>query len=163
MPDDNIDSPNWKEVPNCSFLEADLFSGEIRNSKTLQPLKPRLVKSSSRYYYRVKLSGGVSVAVQRLVMSAHLQRELLPHEQVRHRDGNPTRNALANLELGTARQNAADKYAANTAGRKLRNSMVWEIRALGRCATVRVIAERYSISRAHVRAILSKRRWNGLR
>jgi len=96
-------------------------------------------------------------------MSAFLQRELLPHELVRHRDGNPTRNAIINLELGTARDNARDKYATNTAGRKLRNSAVHEIRALGRRVPVRVLAERYSISRAHVRAILSGKRWSGLR
>lgn len=161
MPDD-INRPNFVSVPN-SFLEADLFSGEIRNSKTLRVLRPRLVKSSSRYYFRVKLTGGVSVAVQRLIMAAHLGRALEKHEQVRHINGDPTFNGISNLRLGTARDNAADKYADNTAGRVLRNAQVYEIRALGRRLPVRVIAERYNVSRAHVRAIKSGRRWSGLR
>lgn len=161
MPD-NIDNSNWTPVPN-SIYDADLFSGSIRNSKTFQVLRPRLVKSSCRYYYRIKLADGVSVAVQRLIMAAHLGRALEKHEQVRHINGDPTFNGITNLRLGTARDNAADKYGDNTAGRVLRNAQVYEIRALGRRFTTRVIAERYNVSRAHVRAILSGRRWGGLR
>jgi len=48
-------------------------------------------------------------------------------------------------------KNAADKY--RLIGRKLGNFIVRETRVLGRPFTARVIAERYGIKRAHVRAI----------
>ena len=125
-------------------------------------LRTRWVRSAHRWYLHVRIRRK-SRRVHRLVMAAHLGRPLALHEHVRHLDGDPGHNnALVNLALGTARDNARDKIAHNTNGRTLRNNDVREIRHLVPRLGARAVARRYGVTPGHVRMIASGRRWAGL-
>ena len=125
-------------------------------------LRTRWVQSAHRWYLHVRIRRK-SRRVHRLVMAAPLGRPLALHEHVRHLDGDPGHNnALVNLALGTARDNARDKIRHNCNGRVLRNADVREIRHLVPRMGARAVALRYGVTPGHVRMIASGRRWGGL-
>ena len=148
-------------IPTIKGYSACVSTGRIFNGKTGKPLRPRLVRSRVRYYQHVRIAR-ISYRVHRLIISAHLERPLNRFEHVRHLDGNCANNAVSNLAVGTAADNAADRIAHNTNGKVLRNNDVREIRALWRRLGYAVLAARFRVSVGHVQAIVAGRSWRGL-
>lgn len=97
---------------------------------------------------------------------------LLAHEgerpdgqQVRHLDGNPANNQLANLCYGTPRENQADRVRHGTHCRgsqhpqsKLTEEDVAEIRRLGDQRHA-ALAKRFGVQRNTISRILQRKSW----
>ena len=122
LPENN---DNWKPIPHLPAYEAS-DKGRIRNTKTGTIRKPLICR---KYYKRLSI-GGKSHLVHRLVMAAHLGRELTGAEQVRHLDDDGLNNKIDNLCLGTAADNWADRRLNDRAGWKLRQRDVQRIRMM---------------------------------
>ena len=153
-------SHTCRPIANLPGYYACLQTGQITGPSGVV-LRQRWVRSAHRWYLHVRV-GRKNRRVHRLVMAAHLGRALAPHEHVRHLDGDAGHNTLANLAVGSARDNAADKIRHNCNGKRLRNADVREIRHLVRRVDPRVLAARYGVTAWHVRAIATGRRWSGL-
>jgi len=96
----------------CDFHECDnkhhvngLCSGhdaQRRRGKELRPLKkvsPKGTWHINSKGYMVRQANGKNIFQHREVMSECLGRELLPHENVHHKNGDRTDNRVENLEL----------------------------------------------------------------
>lgn len=90
--------------------------------------------------------------------------------QVNHKDGDTFNNAASNLEYVTQGENSVHAYLHGLKakpqgelhpGARLTEADVLEIRTLrkDKAASVASIAERFKISRAHVKSITSRKRW----
>lgn len=78
--------------------------GRFKNHGTVDKLvRERRPFVDARGYVREFVDGKRAAQLQhRLIMAAHLGRELLPDETIHHRNGIKTDNRLANLELWAA-------------------------------------------------------------
>ncbi len=155
-----ISDPIFLPIPEHPNYEIDT-TGIVRNVKTGQVRKPRILKSSVRWYLEYQL-GRAHCRAHRLLVSAIEQRPLTSDELVCHRDGNTFNNSPDNLRIGTAKQNALDKIASNTNGHKLRNSQVREIRRLAATRTRKQIALLFDISTSYVGKIIRRKAWFNL-
>jgi HNH endonuclease len=148
---------DWRTIPAKPNHEIDLLTGTVREKTTHAIIPTYLFKAAIRLYSCCKFG-----LVHRLVMSAAEGRILTTHEQVRHRDGDTFNNAVTNLSIGSPLDNARDKIASNTNGRKLHNAAVREIRLLAATMSRQAIGRRYGVTASHVGAIINRTRWNGL-
>jgi hypothetical protein len=148
---------NWKPIPHLPTYEAS-DKGRIRNRITGTIRRPN---QTTRYYLRVSI-GGKNYLVHRLVMAAHIGRELTRAEQVRHLDDDGLNNRLDNLSVGTAADNWADRRLNDRAGWKLRQRDVQRIRADLRRRPTKQVAIMHGVSHSHVRNILNGHRYGWL-
>lgn len=86
-----------------------------------------------------------------------------------HLDGDPSNNALANLEWGTAAENAADRVRHGTAPRgaeagraRLSESDVRSIRSLSATRSQQSIADEFGVAQTTVSAIVRGLIWRHL-
>ena len=115
-----IRTVEWRPVPGYEGLYEVSDGGDVRSIATAQRPRPqpRLVKHSDdgRGYRRLRLClNGTKRAwrVHQLVALAFLGPR--PEgQEVRHRDGNRSRNVPDNLEYGTSQQNRLDAVAHRT-------------------------------------------------
>ena len=88
----------------------------------------------------------------RLVMEAHLGRELLPSEVVHHKDGNGLNNAIENLELMTQSEHQREHLMDGTA---------WNVEEAARLRaegwTLAKLADRYGVTWGAIRAAFHRR------
>ncbi|MDE8343995.1 MAG: HNH endonuclease, partial [Acidocella sp.] len=132
--------------------------GRIRNKITGTIRKPLICR---KYYKRLSILGR-SHLVHRLVMAAHLGRELTSDEYVRHLDDDGLNNKLSNLAIGSAADNLADRRANDRAGFKLRKRDVQRIRAELASRPAKLVAITHNISHAHACNIRSGARYGWL-
>ncbi|MFE0326289.1 HNH endonuclease signature motif containing protein [Streptomyces sp. NPDC058960] len=87
---------------------------------------------------------------------------------VRHRNGNPSDNRLANLEVGTAEDNAADaiRHGTIVRGARIGISKLTEKEVLGIRASyaaggvsLRELAREYGVCKSNIRSIIDRRSW----
>ena len=125
---------------------------------------------TDRYGYKKAALVGVGhVYVHRLVLAAFRG---VPFRErngmhVRHLDGDPENNSLANLAYGTAAENVADtisqgrlRCGEDTKASKLTDDDVREIRSLASSGmTQAAIADRFNIHRSNVSYIVRGKTW----
>jgi hypothetical protein len=78
-----------------------------RKKKSIVNKKDRYLVIDSPNHPNATKAG--KVLEHRLVMSSHLQRALLPHETVHHKNGDRQDNRLENLELWSGKQPAGQR------------------------------------------------------
>lgn len=126
----------WKPIPGWEDLYEVSDQGRVRSLDRVVSYsngaehrhRGRVLKHSisEKGYHRVTLQrqGKLKYAnVHSLVCAAFIS-PLAQGMQVRHADGNPGNNQLANLSYGTAKENNADKLLHGTAPRHLVESGV---------------------------------------
>jgi len=74
--------------------------------------------SVSKQGYRLIMVAGKQEREHRIVMSEHLGRPLLPHEEVHHKDGGRSNNAIDNLELWSK---------SHPSGQRVEDKTMWAI------------------------------------
>lgn len=149
---------NFLEIPGYRNYYVDILTSRVINKSTGRILSCLLHRGSCRLYLRCHLG-----LVHRIIMSAWIGRSLLQGEQVRHLDGNGLNNNIENLRVGTAKSNALDRISSNSAGYKLKNQDVREIRILFVNGwSYERIASRFKVSRGHVYQICRGLRWSNL-
>lgn len=99
---------NWKPIAAANGYEIS-DCGNVRNSRTNKMLAPWLHRSGHRYIN----CGGRKYQVHRLVMAAFGPARPNHEAEVRHLDGCPANNNIANLAWGSRAQNIADYVSAN--------------------------------------------------
>ena len=91
-------------IQGCCNLHYQRFlkNGDVN----YKPYKaPKGTGFVNKYGYRIVSDGnGGKIAEHRLVMQKYLGRELLPEENVHHKNGNRSDNRLENLELWNTKQ-----------------------------------------------------------
>jgi|SRR5215831_3710382 len=173
MPDEE-----WKPIAGFQELYEVSSVGRVRSlnrvlgfddlgSRTI-PGRMLIPTCTRKGYLRVKLSlNGQSrtLIVHRLVASAFVPNPYnLPH--VNHLDMNKKNNAATNLEWCTNLHNHRHAWRTDWnkmlgARTKLTSSQVVSIRSLFRSGRpARQLARKYSISTAHVYAIIKRQAWN---
>jgi hypothetical protein len=160
----------WRQIPSIENYEvSDLGFIRDRGSRRLKP-----VYTDSSGYRLVGVrqqDRGTSKMVHCLVMEA-FHPQPAPGLEIRHLDGNPANNALANLAWGTAKQNAQDKARYGKApwqksrrgeikNAKMTPEQVREMRALYAAGGVsqRKLAVRYGLAYSNVARILNRTSW----
>lgn len=101
--------------------------------------------------------------VHRLVLEAFVGPAPSPKAQGRHRDGNPTNNALSNLIWGDQYQNWLDSKRHGTHRRhsKLSHDQVIEIRDLHEAGeNGEILARKYDVSATQIRNIVRGDQWS---
>ena len=106
--------------------------------------------------------------VHRLVARAFLG-EPLPGHEVRHLDGNPANNEVANLAWGTPAENAADRERHGTTVRGTRHhsarftpDQVLEVRSRHAAgASQYSLAKEFAVSKTAIWKIVNERVWTG--
>jgi len=77
------------------------IDGNVNESK---PLEPSYEPKKNSNGYMVYKKNNKTIKVHREVMEKYLNRELLPHESVHHKNGNRADNRIENLELWSTSQ-----------------------------------------------------------
>ena len=165
----------WKAIPGFSRYEAStdgrLRSKNYKNSGRKVVLKPAL---SSDGYFKTMLQGDDRKYYTRRV---HKWVAITYHGpcseglEVNHRDGNKQNNAPANLEYCTRSENIQHSYdnglqkpkrGQSNPCSKLTNEQVIEIRLYarqhGKLVHRKQLAEKYGVTEAHLKDIVSGRR-----
>jgi hypothetical protein len=135
-------------------------SGEVFSIRRLSPHR------DEDGYERVN-SGKFRAAVHQILAKVFLPSPAEGQNEVRHLDGNPKNNSIANLAWGTRQQNASDMATHGTAkGSKnaraiLSESDVLEIKKMLR-ERVRqhIIATSFGVSKSTIKAIQEGRNWS---
>ena len=107
----------WLPIPGFPNYEAST-EGTIRNVLTGRVLKHRPVTSRGKRrntLHLIRADGKRKHCIKaRMVLSAKLGRELHPHEQARHIDGDSWNDAMSNLIAGCAINNTIDNVVRGT-------------------------------------------------
>jgi hypothetical protein len=122
-------------------------------------------------YKHVLLSNGAKrkrFSCHYLVAIAFIGERPFNGAQIRHLDGDPSHNGVANLAWGSAQDNSNDmiNHGRSTRGAKNRNAklsveQVWAIRVASSTALTRAsIARQFGITRSHVSKICSFKCWS---
>jgi len=170
----------WKKIPNFDRYECS-SDGEIRslnykNSGKIKILKPAL--SDDGYFKTVLLRNDgkyKTITVHRMITLSFLGKRQKGKE-VNHVDGNKQNNHISNLEYVTRSENMKHAFRMNliqplkgaaNGSAKLTEKDVISIRKYvknfnGRYYGRKALAEKYGISEAHVKDLISRRRgvWN---
>ncbi len=149
----------WRRIPGVDSRYVVSDDGRVIGPKgtVLRPCADRHGYRSVRVH---SVNGSASsFRVHRLVMLAFVGPRPLGM-QVRHRDGNPANNAVANLCYGTPRENAADKIAH---GREVLGEQRWSAKLTeadarrilteARGRTHQSLADEFGVSRSTVSQI----------
>lgn len=148
----------WRPIPGQPGYEVSSL-GRVRSWRAARGNDPRLSESHElhscscrRGYRSVSLrrgrgGGWTSVHIHRLVMEAFVG-PCPEGLQVRHLNGNPADNRLANLRYGTAKENYADAVRHGTSARGERNG-----NALLTCHQVDAVRFAVSLGRFSMREI----------
>lgn len=137
--------------------------GNVFNGKTGRKLKPRKLKHKN--YYRVGLPIG-DVRVHRLVAETFIFNDDPENKiQVNHKNGVKSDNRVENLEWVTPSENLKHAYkiglmskkGEKNSNAKITRKDVEDIRMSN--DTVTYLAERYDVTKNHIRRILSHKVW----
>lgn len=155
----------WKQLTEFnSYSVSD--SGEVRNDRTGQVLKPQL---NSEGYYVVSLPtrrGFRAFRIHRLIALEFLPKPNDGQTEVAHNDGSRTNNCATNLRWATRAENQRDRICHGTHSRgersssaKFTNADVLRLRQFMR-ENPRVsnceLGRRYGVSHETIRAIRAK-------
>ena len=125
---------------------------------------------NSHGYHEIKMrsenGGRRNASVHVLVAEAFLGPKPFPDAQVRHKDGNQTHNAVANLAWGTAKENVQDMRAHGTYWNRGRHSLndlstrqaIRTDRSAG--LSLRAIAKKYGVSKSAICHLVQGRVWS---
>lgn len=159
----------WRPVIGFDKYEISSY-GRLRS---FWKKKPRILPGTpdkDGYLRTVVVSSAGSrknVKIHRLVTDAFV-RPATSSEHVRHLDGNCRNNALANLAIGTAKENAADTTAH---GRRCQGTSFWSAKISGDIATemrreriaegasYRTLASKYGLHPKTVSDIIKGKIW----
>ena len=164
----------WKDIPGYEGRYQASTEGRIRSvdrivysrSRTTRLPFPRQLKGQILRPGKFCKTGHLSVVlgrkapgspVHQLVMKTFVG-EPLPGQEVRHKNGVPTDNRLANLEYGTRTENILDVYRQGKAWRALTIDDVREIRKRIAAGDRNVdIAKDYDVSDVAISSIRHRR------
>lgn len=161
----------WKDVPNeagyCVSNRGRVKSKErliMRNNGRPQRIRERILKVSPDEwgYPQVRLNGH-TYKVHRLVALAFLSvRD--ENAEIRHLDGNPMNNHIANLVYGTHSQNVLDGYSYRGYIRKGQKLTIYDVKKiktmLNEGTAARIIASIFNVSEQTICDIKHHRIYN---
>lgn len=158
----NINESQWRPVLGHEGYYEISDRGELRNS-TGRLLKPFVRKNGYAAFFTTTSGKPKCLLVHAMVLEAFVSPRPAGM-QVRHLDGNPRNNTLANLAWGSAKQNAEDKrahgrirFGAQNPKTKLTAEQVIEIRSM--TGPVAAIAREFGVCHATIKAIKQGRTW----
>lgn len=167
---------NWKAVIGYEGVYEVSDQGTVRrigrafgarHGNILLPIRP----CSTRKHLRVALSARGSTArryIHRVVAEAHLGPAPSPRHQVNHKDGDPSNNAVANLEWVTPRENVRHAHEHKLSRQdgehnnfaRLTEDGVRRINAMRAKGMLhREIAHELGVSRGAVQGVLYGKNW----
>ena len=145
--------------------------GRVQNRTTGRILKPHMSNTGYRSIQFFKNKQGDRKLLHRMVWQT-FNRRLLPDEQINHKNGDKSDNALANLEPVTRSENMLHAYRVlkippnhgeRSGSAKLKEADVLEIRSLARQGHKHSdIARLFNISQSTATRIINGRRWSHL-
>ena len=109
----NVTNCIWRPVSGTSGLYEVSNFGEVRRTRPVRTLKP---SDDGKGYFRVNLSinGAVSMHYVAHLVAQEFIGPRPDRNEVRHLDGNPANNSLANLAYGTKSDNMQDALRHGT-------------------------------------------------
>ena len=154
----------WKQFRRTDYSVSS--DGDMRNDRTGKLLRTNITRSR---YRRITIWDGskpFTIAIHRIVAEAFLGEAPFVNAVVNHLDGNPSNNAVSNLEWATISQNVKHAYDTGLAARgadsvhaKLSEEDVKTIKRLLSDNTVRALAAKFGVSDATISHIRNGDTW----
>lgn len=165
-PDPSLPGEQWKPVRGFSgayavsnFGRVRRVGGDVRGAALGRVLTTFVSKQPGYPAVNLQVGGVKRVEyVHRLVAEAFLG-PARDDAQVNHRDGDKLNNDPSNLEWVTPSENIDHSYRAGLKATKLTEGTVREIRQLHPRLSMRLLAQRFGVSKKTILDVLKRRTW----